>query len=114
MNVVVLRGRLATAPRPRTLPSGSVLAQIDVTTELFGTERTSVPVVVEDPSPNVLDLVVGTEVVVVGTVRRRFFRAAGTTASRTEVIAASLVPVGRGRQVRTVLERAVRTIQPSS
>lgn len=114
MNIVVLRGRLAAAPRPRTLPSGSVVAQLDVTTELAGTDRTSVPVVVEDPAVQVLGLAEGTEVVVVGIVRRRFFRAGGATTSRTEVIAASLVPAGRGRQVRTVLERAVRTITPAS
>lgn len=114
MNVVVLRGRLAAVPRPRALPSGSVVAQIDLTTEVAGGARTSVPVVVEDPLPNVLGLTEGSEVVVVGTVRRRFFRSAGATASRTEVIAASLVPTGKRRQVRTALERAVRTIQASS
>jgi single-strand DNA-binding protein len=114
MNIVVLRGRLTAAPRERTIPSGLVLAELDVATESLGGDRTNVPVVVLQPRAHVLGLAEGTEVVVVGTVRRRFFRAAGATASRTEVVAASVVPSGRKRQVRTLLERAVRTIQPSS
>jgi single-strand DNA-binding protein len=114
MNTVVLRGRLAAAPRTRTLPSGRVIAQIDLTTELAGGDRTSVPVVVEDPPPTLLLLAEGSEALVVGAVRRRFFRAAGATSSRTEVIAACVVPVSRTRQVRTALQRAGRSIQPSS
>jgi single-strand DNA-binding protein len=114
MNIVVLRGRLAAVARSRTLPSGMVIAELDLTTEAVGTDRTSVPVVVQHPAPAVLGLAEGSEVIVVGAVRRRFFRAAGATASRTEVVAATVVPAGRTRQVRTALERAVGAIQPSS
>src|SRR4051812_33525902 len=84
-NIAVLRGTLAAVPRLRELPSGSVLAQFDVTTrDEAGTQ--SVPVGWFDPPPAVAALEVGTELVVVGSVRRRFFRAGGTTQSRTEIV----------------------------
>ena len=49
-------------------------------------------------------LTAGTDVVVVGSVRRRFFRTAGATQSRTEVVAERIVAARRGREVRRLLE----------
>lgn len=110
MNTVVLRGRLSAPPRPRTLPSGRLIAALDLATDATTGERTSVPVVVMDPPPALLGFAVGSELVVVGEVRRRFFRSGGATVSRTEVVAAAVVPAGRTRQVRTALQRAARSI----
>ena len=88
-NLVVLRGRTASAPALRDLPSGSVVAQFDVVTPVPGRAATgAVPVAWTDPSPSDLARVgEGVDIVVVGTVRRRFFRVAGATQSRTEVVA---------------------------
>lgn len=84
-NLVVLNGALAADPRHRELPSGTAVAEFDLTTR--GSSGT-VSVPVSWPSPTALAelLHAGDEVLVIGTVRRRFFRAGGTTASRTEVV----------------------------
>jgi len=112
-NVVVLRGTLAAEPRIRELPSGSVLSQFDVTTrDATGTQ--SVPVAWFDPPPSVGDLESGAELVVVGSVRRRFFQAGGATQSRTEVVAEKVVTARRGRDVKRALEAACRALQASS
>ena len=101
-NLVVLRGTLAADPRPRELPSGSVLTQFDLTTRDSGGTQ-SVPVAWFDPPASGAALEVGTELVVVGSVRRRFFRAGGTTQSRTEVVAGKVVPIRRRRDVERAL-----------
>ena len=105
-NVVVLRGTLVAEPRVRELPSGSVLVQFDVTTrDDDGTQ--SVPVAWFEPPPSGVPAEAGDDVVVVGSVRRRFFRAGGVPQSRTEVIAEHVVSARRGRQV----ERAVAAVR---
>ena len=78
-NVVVLRGRVSSEPRVRELPSGSAIVNLELTTTVDDVS-VSVPVVVE---VGTVECVAGDEVVVVGTVRRRFFRAGGATQSRT-------------------------------
>jgi single-stranded DNA-binding protein len=110
-NLVVLRGSVANAPALRDLPSGSVVAQFDVVTPIRVADRgadrgatTAVPVAWTDPSPSDLARVgEGIDVVVVGTVRRRFFRVAGATQSRTEVVADAVIPTRRRRQVDRIL-----------
>ncbi len=84
-NVVLLRGRLSSDPRPKQMPSGDEMISYEVTTDLPD-GRASVPVVWFSPRrpPAVGE---GDEVVVVGFVRRRFFRFAGGASSRTEVVA---------------------------
>ncbi len=79
MNVVVLRGTVASDPHIG--PHGSV--QLEVVTPLT-IERVTVPVVSHEQRD--MRYLAGTEVVVVGYVRRRFFRAGGVTQSRTEVV----------------------------
>lgn len=85
MNSVILTGTIANTPRRVELPSGAVHWEFDVTTP-HNDEVLSVPVrcasVEERPW-----MAEGVEVSIVGTVRRRYFRADGTTQSRTEVVA---------------------------
>lgn len=102
MNVVVLRGRLSRPPELRTLPSGDSLVAYEVTVERTGGKAESVPVVcfTESAAP---DLEPETEVVVVGRVRRRFFRAGGSTQSRTEVVADGVVPARHAKRVARLL-----------
>jgi hypothetical protein len=106
-NLVVLRGSVANAPALRDLPSGNVVAQFDLITAVHVDGRvatSAVPVAWTDPSPSDLARVgEGVDIVVVGTVRRRFFRVAGATQSRTEVVADAVIPTRRRRQVDRIL-----------
>lgn len=105
MNVVVLAGALSRPPVVRELPSGHVVATLELTSrDVHGT--TSVPVAVHDPGATVLGLETGAEVVVTGRVQRRFFRAGGATQSRTEVLAEQVVPARQRSRVGKVLARA--------
>ena len=109
-NVVVLRGTLVAELRWRELPSGQLLGQFDVTTrDDSGTQ--TVPVAWFDPPAAADELAAGSELVVVGSVRRRFFRAGGTTQSRTEVVATKVLPARRGRDVRRALDAVGRLLQ---
>jgi single-strand DNA-binding protein len=105
-NLVVLRGRTANTPALRDLPSGTVVAQFDVVTLIDDRGATSaVPVAWPDPSPSALARVgEAMDIVVVGTVRRRFFRVGGATQSRTEVVAESVIPARRRKQVDAALQ----------
>lgn len=98
LNLVVLRGVLSSPPRRRDLPSGSAVTHLDVTVRTADGVSTA-PVVVHDAAPHVDALEGGDEVVVVGRVERRFFRAGGVTQSRTEVVAER---VARGTRQRAV------------
>jgi len=81
--------------------------QFDVSTRLDVGEKAtkvSVPVSWVDPPPKGLEpLEEGLEVVVVGTVRRRFFRSGGSTQSRTEVVVDSVVPARRAKQAQSLI-----------
>lgn len=108
-NLAVVCGAVSHEPHERRLPSGAVVIQFDVTTrvESDGKPATvSVPIAWHDPSPAQLGLLVAdVDVVVIGTVRRRFFRVGGATQSRTEVVADTVIPARRQRRVDTALRR---------
>lgn len=106
MNVVLLRGVLSRTPDRRTLASGSELLQLDLSTPTV-TGVATVPVVWFDP-PSSAEFDLGSEVVVLGEVRRRFFRAAGSTQSRTEVVADRIIRASNRRGVAGVLSQATR------
>lgn len=105
-NLTVLRGIVTSEPQHRELPSGSKVVNIEVTTRT-DTLTASVPVVLHDQR---IDVVTGDEVVVVGHVRRRFFRAGGVTQSRTEVVAARVVPARRTRTARRAVDAAIELL----
>ena len=81
-NMVVLRGILSSEPIERSLRSGMNVLQWDVTTKANGVTRV-VPVQWDDPPRAIFDFDEDDQVVLVGEVRRRFFRAGGATMSRT-------------------------------
>jgi single-strand DNA-binding protein len=108
-NVVVLRGRVTSDPTVRALPSGRCVTQIELTTTCDGA-AVSVPVVVDDRP---VTCGADDEVVVVGHVRRRFFRAGGVTQSRTEVVADDVVPATRRKTVDKLLAGAVSAVGTS-
>lgn len=102
-NVVVLCGRLSSDPQWRELASGSVLWSLEVTTQ-GENGAASVPVAWFDP-PAEPTVVAGDEVYVVGEVRRRFFRGANGTQSRTEVVATEVWRTSQRAKVRASAER---------
>ena len=115
-NVAVLRGVVRGEPMSRALPGGGVVVQFDVVTAVATDGRisnASVPVAWNDPSAKLLACVVdGIELLVVGRVQRRFFRVGGATQSRTEVVAESVIPARRRKQVDAALGAVVDRLCP--
>lgn len=111
LNVSVLAGTLSRPPALRTLPSGDQLLELQVTTRTAEATET-VPVSWSSPRSGAVDWPAGTEVIVVGRVRRRFFRAGGATASRTEVVAAEVLRPSQRRSVARCLAEAAAAIGP--
>ena len=101
-NLVVLVGNLSSPPRQRSLPSGSSLVEFDVTTR-GGAGTCSVPVAWFDPGARADWLDDDSPVVVVGYLRRRFFRGGGVTNSRTEVVAVRVGDAARRAAVGRLL-----------
>ena len=111
MNVVVLRGQLSRAPEHRELATGSLVVGYELTVTRDDGPAETVPVVWNDPPANaVVDHEPGSELVVLGRVRRRFFTAGGGTQSRTEVVAEELVGARQTRKVRALLSRAAERL----
>jgi single-strand DNA-binding protein len=105
-NVVVLIGRLARPVQLRHLPSGDAIAEYQLTVRRDGQRAESVPVVWESPPAAAGDHDTDSELLVVGRVRRRFFRAGARTESRTEVVAEAVVPCRQAKRVRAALSEA--------
>jgi single-strand DNA-binding protein len=106
LNVVALAGRLSRPAERRVLPSGDDLVAYDVSTPGRDGKQDSVPVVWFNAPATATTLDTDDKVVVVGRVRRRFFRAGGATQSRTEVVADAVVPARQAKRVRAALDAA--------
>ena len=109
-NLVVLTGTVANEPSRRTLKSGADVVNFDLATRIDD-GAVSVPIAWHEQRDSVLaSFGVSDEVVVVGSVRRRFFRVGGQTQSRTEVVVDRLVPSRHTKSVRSALSAAAATI----
>jgi single-strand DNA-binding protein len=106
MNLVTLLGRLSRPAEQRLLPSGDRLVALDVTLAGPDGKDETVPVVWFGAPASVGILDAGRPVLVVGRVRRRFYRANGTTQSRTEVVAEAVVPTSQAKRVTAALRAA--------
>jgi single-strand DNA-binding protein len=107
VNLVVVGGALSRPAQTRMLPSGDVLVALEVTVRDGRSATETVPVVWAAAPEWVRRLDAGESLVVLGRVRRRWFRADGATASRTEVVAQRGAPGVRRHRVDAVLARAV-------
>jgi single-strand DNA-binding protein len=108
-NLVVLSGVVTAEPVHRELPGGGVVLQFDLSDPDRG--GSAVPVALHDPAPKLASLVAAdARIVVVGSVRRRFFRVGGSTQSRTEVIADTVVASRRRRDVAAALHDAAERV----
>ncbi|MBK5221481.1 MAG: single-stranded DNA-binding protein [Acidimicrobiia bacterium] len=112
VNLVVVRGHLSSDPVQRELPSGDLLHSYELTVRSGDLPADTVPVVLIGAVPP-KNLCRGSEVLVVGRVRRRFFRAGGSTASRTEVVAERIVAARRTSAVAGVLHQASERLKSS-
>jgi single-strand DNA-binding protein len=106
MNVVILRGVVSRDAARRALATGHTVVEFDVTTTPVSGPAATVPVVWPD-GPDEALVAAGTEVIVTGVVRRRFFRSGGVTASRTEVVADAVVPAAHRRKAARQVARAL-------
>jgi hypothetical protein len=97
VNLAVVRGHLTSPPELRILPSERELAVLQITTRSSG-EAISVPVAVWDPPGWFADLETGEELIATGVIRRRFFRAGASTASRVELEASYCARAGDRRK----------------
>lgn len=105
-NVVALVGRLARPPEFKELPSGDRLVTYEVTVARDGERAEGVPVVWFGAPLSAVDHDVDDAVVIVGRVRRRFYRAGGATQSRTEVVADTVVAARQAKRAAAALESA--------
>jgi single-strand DNA-binding protein len=110
VNVVLMLGTLSRDPETRALPSGDLLLSFDLTTRRGSEPADSAPVVWFEPPESAPELTAGDQVVVVGRVRRRFFRTAGTTQSRTEVVATKVVPTRQSKRSWATIEQALAAV----
>ncbi len=105
MNVVALAGKLSRPAVERVLQSGDRLVDLQVTVPgPVGHE--TVNVVWPDPPASAVSLDTNQEVTVVGRVRRRFFQTVSGTASRTEVVADTVVTGHKGKRADAAVEKA--------
>ena len=105
-NVVVLIGRLARPAEARELPSGDRLVAYEVTVDRPGERAETVPVVWVGAPASAGDHDIDERMLVVGRVRRRFYRAGGGTQSRTEVVAEAVVNARHAKRAAAALQRA--------
>jgi hypothetical protein len=109
LNAAVLAGTLSSDPREVVLDSGTRLLRLEVTTRASGATA-SVPVAWFDPPRGGPTLAAGDAVLVVGTVRRRWFGGPGGARSTTEVVADRVVPTRRQAATRRALASVARTL----
>jgi single-strand DNA-binding protein len=114
LNIVVLSGVLARPASTTELPSGTRLAGLELTVRRSGGPAETVPVVWFDPPAWATSLDTGADLVVVGRVRRRFFRAGGATQSRTEVVAARVVRASARLRAASLLAEAAASIEDAA
>lgn len=107
LNVVVVRGHLSRPPEERELPSGDRQLGLEVTVRPVDGKAESVPVVWVAAPASASHWQAGAGVVVVGRVRRRFFRSGGSTQSRTEVVADTVVPTRHAKKAAAAIDRAL-------
>jgi len=109
-NLSILVGALSRVPDLRVLPSGDEVLSLELTIRPEGGAAESVPAAWMGAPAAAASWAEGEELVIVGRVRRRFFRAGGVTQSRTEVVVSSAVPTRRGVTAGKVVARALATL----
>ena len=110
VNLALVTGTCSGPADVRVLASGTRVAALSVRSPAPDRRFTSVPVTVWDPPAWVETLEAGERVVVVGALRRRFYRSGAGVSSRVDLEATGLARARDGRRVRTLLARAAALI----
>jgi len=114
INLAVLQGALSKTPEPRLLADGRTIWELDISVRPANGPATTVPVSWAGP-PDGLEpsrWASGEELVIVGSVRRRFYRAGGATVSRTDVLADRVVPARQRKRAAALVADALSVLQP--
>jgi single-strand DNA-binding protein len=111
MNIVILRGTLSRTPTEVMLESGDRLVRYEVTTRSSEGTADTAPVAWLAAPASAAGFEQGDDVVVVGRVRRRWFRRGGVTESRIEVAADEVVAARRVKRARDIVARAVAPLR---
>ena len=114
INLVAIEGRLARPGEQRLLPSGTRLLALEVTVPRAEGRAETVPVAWFDAPASAAAWGADREVLVLGRVRRRFFRTAGATQSRTEVVAEAVLPASAHQRVRKALVAAAHQLETAA
>jgi single-strand DNA-binding protein len=114
VNIVVLQGKVSRVPEERVLATSQRLTTYELAVQPPEGRPEPVPVVWYEAPASALRLEPGTQVVVTGRVRQRFFRAGGSTQSRTEVVAAAVVACRSRRRAADAVQQAVEEIVAST
>jgi single-strand DNA-binding protein len=109
-NLSILVGVLSRDPELRELPSGAEVLSLELTVRSDAAPTESVPVAWHSAPPSAAGWRAGEELLVVGRVRRRFFRAGGSTQSRTEVVASTAVPTRRRAAASKALDAGLAAL----
>ncbi len=119
LNMVIVIGNLVKPVEVRNLPSGVSIANFDIVVQQVDGTPDTVPVALFEAPDEALQWQPGARLLVIGRVRRRFFRVGLSTQSRTEVVAEKALPISHCDDARRALagvaptiERAVEDLQP--
>ena len=109
-NLSVLVGVLSREPELRDLPSGDQVLSLELTIRPESGPAESVPLSWIAPPARATSWHEGEELLVVGRVRRRFFRTGGATQSRTEVVVGAAAPTRRPAAAARALRAALDAV----
>ncbi|MEO7572475.1 MAG: single-stranded DNA-binding protein [Acidimicrobiales bacterium] len=109
-NLSILVGVLSRLPDLRVLPSGDEVLSLELTIRPEGGGAASVPAAWLGAPAAAAGWAEGEELLVIGRVRRRFFRAGGATQSRTEVVVSTAVPTRRAATAEKAVRAALATL----
>lgn len=105
MNLAVIVGRLAHPLEYRVDATGAPWASFELVVTTREGRHEVVPV--SWPAPPAAPPEPGVELLVCGRVRHRFFRSAGATRARTDVLAEAVVPTRQRRKAALQLQQVV-------
>ena len=91
VNVAVLAGTVAAEPIERRMPSGDVVTELRLSVPEEGKRLLPIPVAIWHHETDIPEgLVMGAEVLVHGSIVRRFYRSGAGARSLTEVVASGV------------------------
>jgi single-strand DNA-binding protein len=110
MNISVVRGIVLREPREQTLANGQKVVSLEVNVQYEDKPNENLEVVWVDPPRNLTVPRQGNEIVAIGRVRRRFFKAAAGVVSRTEVVADTVLTTRQTARITRALQLVAEAV----